>query len=155
MSDQPKPVDLEALDALRKKATQGPLRLDEYTGSYIWGPNNEMVGDVHDGEMRPRGLGGDLPIDDNIAYTIAAYNAVPALIQLIRQLEAEASKPKDRESVADLKTLGDAMAQAITEMNGVNCRPDVRGGFMESLRTIGNALDAQSKWYAATKEATP
>ena len=74
---------LDALLALANAATKGPWHGDPagYC-EYIWGPNNEMVFQI-------RGAGADLPMEANRDFAIAAREAVPALIERIRELEKE------------------------------------------------------------------
>lgn len=80
-----------------------------------------------------------------------ARDSLDKVITYTRSLEVEVESLRER--VTELEARGDDMAKAITDMNSANCRPDVRGGFMEQMRTLGNALSALSKW-EAIKEPT-
>lgn len=85
-------LDLAELRRMAVAATAGPWRVDNHS-SYIWGPEEEMVADsggpdeLPDGAMvRIRGVGGQLPIDDNMAYIAAANPAT--MLALLDRIEA-------------------------------------------------------------------
>lgn len=80
----PDPLDLDALDALRREANDLPWwtvelkESDDGLGACVMS-NHGAITDGHvDGEIRP----------DDARYVVAAVNAVPALIARIRELEA-------------------------------------------------------------------
>ena len=84
-------VDLNELKRLEAAATPGPWRQDPtYPDTFTWGPHGEMVAD-HDanGEMRTRGVGGNLPIAINAALVVALRNAAPAIIAEIEELRRD------------------------------------------------------------------
>lgn len=77
---------------LCEAATPGPWQSDPNNyGTYVWGPNGEMVADAcHacDG-VRIRGVGGKLPMEDNKAFIIAARTLLPAALEEVERLERE------------------------------------------------------------------
>lgn len=83
--------DIEAIKKRCEKATPGPWKTDKF-GCYIWGPQQEMVADTVSEEnsiFRMRGVGGKLPIQDNLNFIVNARTDIPVLIAYIEELEKE------------------------------------------------------------------
>lgn len=75
-------IDLEELERLAKAATPGPWKVDDLNNIRIAPKGRPIVATIHDCEDY-------LPRMADAQYITAACNAVPELIQRIRELEAE------------------------------------------------------------------
>lgn len=89
------PSGIQRLLEICEAATTGPWRVDKYE-CYIWGPNGEMVADSggarklpDDAVVRIRGVGGKLPISQNMAFIAAASTALPDALVAVERVTAD------------------------------------------------------------------
>lgn len=88
-----------------EKATAMPWHTDDYL-AYVWGPDQQMVADTrgeNDSIVRMRGVGAQLPIEQNLAFIIAASKVIPSLSAMVAREEAV------REYIKELRAHPDAI----------------------------------------------
>jgi hypothetical protein len=103
------PPEWAALRCLAEAATPGPWLTDQHH-AFVWGPASEMIADSRvdlapklPGQVpiiRARGVGGGLPIADNMDF-VAAANPAAVLALLARAEKAEAERDRLRAAILD------------------------------------------------------
>lgn len=98
--DRPAEIRQQAAEdaQIAARATPGPWRYDDM--GYVWGPQMEMVAD-HGGDedeqiTRMRGVGAQLPLDENGKAIAHARTAVPRLAAAVEELAAEVKRLNDK-----------------------------------------------------------
>ena len=86
---------LKAIEA-RAAATPGPWAWDPAYGTFMHGPECQMVCDSKepDYHIRIRGVGANLPQEDNASFIAHSREDIPALIAEVRRLRTENTKQR-------------------------------------------------------------